>query len=127
MRRILKGTLILCLVLAVTPASLPATAFGAGFSQQSDGWHAPPKDPAATLDYSIDWTQWLAGDTIASSAWTCDSGITESAAKVNAANTLATIWLSGGTLSSIYKVTNTITTAAGRTQVQSFKVTILAR
>lgn len=27
------------------------------------------KDPHAVLDYTVDWTRWLAGDTIATSAW----------------------------------------------------------
>jgi hypothetical protein len=120
-RRILKGTLTLCLILALAGA-----ACGTSFILESDGWHAPSKDPGATLDYSIDWSQWLAGDTIASNTWTFDTGITGAAESINTANTITTIWLSGGALATTYKITNTITTATGRSQVQSFQIAIKA-
>ena len=32
------------------------------------------KDPDAVLDYSVDWSLWLAGDTISSSEWLLDDG-----------------------------------------------------
>lgn len=73
------------------------------------------KDPNATLDYSVDWADWLDGDSISTSAWVVDSGITVavSPAASNTADT-ATVWLSGGTLGESYTITNRITTAAGR-------------
>ena len=78
----------------------------------------PPKDPDEVLDYGIDWTARLAGDTIISSGWiiipdevTKDSDIyTE---------TSTTIWVSGGTLGASPSVTNRIVTAGGRTMDQS--------
>ncbi len=61
-----------------------------------------PKDPDAVLDYSIDWTTWLAGDTLATSVWTVPAGIT----KDSETNTTSksTVWLSGGTAGEVYEV-----------------------
>lgn len=83
------------------------------------------KDPNATLDYSIDWSKWLADDTILSSAWTVPAGLTQ----VSASNTttIATVWLSGGTASQSYTVTNRITTAGGRTDERSIIIRIEER
>jgi hypothetical protein len=83
------------------------------------------KDPNAVLDYSVDWTRWLNGDTIATSAWTVPAGLT----KVSDTSTTkaATVWLSGGTIGQSYTVTNRITTAGGRTEDRSFDVKIADR
>ena len=73
----------------------------------------PIKDPDDVLDYSIDWTARLAGDTISSSIWIVPAGIT----KDSDSNTdsISTIWLSAGTVGQRYNITNRITTVAGRT------------
>lgn len=71
------------------------------------------KDPNEVLDYVRDWTTALAGDTIATSAWTVPSGITKDSDSNT--TTTATIWLSGGTLDADYALVNRITTAGGRT------------
>lgn len=78
------------------------------------------KDPAAVLDYTIDWEYWLDTDTIDTSVWTVPAGIVN-AADANTATT-ATIWLSGGTHDTVYSVTNTITTTGGRTDERSIEV-----
>lgn len=70
------------------------------------------KDPSAVLDYQIDWTAWLNGDTISTSAWVATSGVTVDTDS-NTDDT-ATVWLSGGTAGETYIVTNHIVTAAGR-------------
>lgn len=72
------------------------------------------KDPNAVLDYSIDWTRWLAGDQIAASEWIVPSGLTKMADSKT--STSATVWLFGGTAGQSYTVTNRIATAAGRTE-----------
>jgi hypothetical protein len=119
MLRNLKVTLLaLCLL-----ASLPALARADNaFEWRSDGWHAPGKPAAAVLDYSIDWTQWLAGDTLASSSWTCDPGITGTPVGLSTGATRTTLWLSGGTAGQSYNIADTVTTTAGRTQVVRFKI-----
>lgn len=72
------------------------------------------KDPDDVLDYAIDYgKKWLkGGDTIVTSTYLIDAGIT----KVSDTHTtmMTTIWLSGGTADTQYKVTNRITTAQGR-------------
>lgn len=81
-----------------------------------------PKDPDAIMDFVIDWTRWLSGDTIASSTWVVPAGITRAA--VAATTTSTTIWLSGGTHASKYTITNRIVTVAGRTDDRSFIVPV---
>lgn len=78
------------------------------------------KDPVATLDYSVDWSQWLGADTLATSTWTVPTGLTQ----VTASNTTTktTVWLSGGTLGTVYTIKNLITTTGGRTDERSFDV-----
>jgi hypothetical protein len=80
------------------------------------------KDPAAILDYVVDWTAWLGTDTISQSTWTVQSGITQ----VTATNTtkLATIWVSGGAAGTTYTLTNRITTVGGRTDERSITITV---
>ena len=83
------------------------------------------QDPTALLDYTVDWTQWLGTDTITSSAWAIDPGLTSSLPSNT--TTQATIWLSGGTVGINYNVKNTITTAGGRTQAISFQLRVQKR
>lgn len=80
------------------------------------------KDPNAVLDYRVDWSEWLAGDTIVASTWVVESGIVNDLDTFN--TTMAVIWLSGGTLGEIYTVTNRITTALGRIDDRTFLVEI---
>jgi hypothetical protein len=80
------------------------------------------QDPSAVLDYLIDWSAWLTGDTISLSAWTAPTGLT---AVSDAKNTSQTIgWFSGGTLGQSYTVRNTIVTVGLRTAIKSFTITI---
>lgn len=82
------------------------------------------KDPDATLDYSIDWTDWLAEatDTISTSSWTAEAGITiEDDTNTTA---VATVWLSGGTVNEQYDIVNEIVTAGGRTDNRTLTVRV---
>lgn len=81
------------------------------------------KDPDSTIDYQVDWSEWLAGDTISSSSWVVPSGLTNESATNS--TTTATLWVSGGTKGSQYTVTNRIVTAAGRTVDRSFKIKVV--
>lgn len=84
---------------------------------------APVKDPAAVLDYTFDWSDWLVGgDTISTSTWTAEDGITvDSNSKTS---TTTTVWLSGGTAAESYRVVNHIVTAGGRTDERTLAVPV---
>lgn len=84
------------------------------------------KDPSAILDYSVDWTGWLAsGDTIVTSSWTVPEGITEDSESQT--TTTATIWLSGGTEGEDYTLVNKIATAGGRTEERTITIKVRER
>jgi len=83
----------------------------------------PQKDPAEVLDYSLNWLANLGTDTITNSTWAIsDSGLVETDSSQTAS--IATIWLSGGTLNQTYSVKNTIITAGGRTFTQTVNIKI---
>lgn len=81
------------------------------------------KRDTAVLDYQVDWSDWLIGDTISASSWTVASGLTKDS-DVHT-STSATVWLSGGTVGQTYEVVNTITTAAGRTDYRTLLVEVI--
>ena len=83
------------------------------------------KDPNAVLDYSVDWTKWLAGDEIVTSDWTVPSGLTK--VSDTKTTTKTTAWLSGGAAAQSYTVTNRITTTGGRTEDRSFTLKVEER
>jgi hypothetical protein len=85
------------------------------------------KDPDAVLDYTFDWTTWLAlvTDTISSKTITVDTGITCTSSSIS--GTTVIVWLSGGSVGATYKVTCRIVTASGRTDDRSIYVKIKER
>ena len=88
------------------------------------------KDPAARLDYGIDWrvNGWLEpGETITSSVWIVPDGLTASSESV-VAGTATVVWLEGGEAGKSYRVTNEITTSKnGRRDRRSFDVSVSIR
>lgn len=80
------------------------------------------KDPDANLDYSIDWTSWLAGDTILTSTWSVESGL--SLGTETNTSTLSTVWISGGTIGHSYIAVNRIVTTGGRTDDRSILIMV---
>ena len=80
------------------------------------------KDPSDVLDYTRKASKFLGSDTITTSTWTADSGITIDS-DTNDTNS-ATVWLSGGTVGCQYTVTNRIVTSGGRTKDKSFIIKI---
>lgn len=83
------------------------------------------KDPDAILDFSVDWSRWLAGDEIAASEWIVASGLTKTSETNSPTKT--TVWLSGGDAGQSYSVTNRITTTGGRTEDRSFTIRVEER
>ena len=85
------------------------------------------KDPDATLDYTIDWTEWLSAidDTISTSTWVAEAGLTVDS-DTNT-TTAATAFVSGGTAGTTLTLTNRITTVGGRTDDRSITLKIVER
>lgn len=80
------------------------------------------KDPAAHLDFTVDWSAWLSAlETISTTTVTVTpTGLT--AETPTAAAGKVTVWLSGGSDGVRYTVTCQITTNAGRIDERSFYV-----
>lgn len=86
------------------------------------------KDPDAFLDYTLDWSQWLQGDSILSTNFTVTGDDAALAvAFATSTPTTATVWLQGGTDGALYAVTCEITTAQGRVDDRSFQIQINER
>jgi hypothetical protein len=106
----------------------------------------PEKDPDSVEPYFIVWCSKdgtndgsasdrgkLQGATISTVTWTVPSGITKNSDNKSAvtikgvsysANTVCTIWLSGGALQVDYTLTCEITTSDGRTLDQSILIPV---
>ncbi len=83
------------------------------------------KDPNEVLDYVRDWSALLDTDTISSSTWTPDVGITKDSSSNT--TTTATVWLSGGTAGTTYGVLNRIVTAGGRTHDFTIRIVVQSK
>lgn len=80
----------------------------------------------AILDGTIEPGRWLEdGDTISASEWVTPYGLVAENPALDGATT--TVWLSGGVLGQVHRVTNRITTAAGRIDDRSMEVFIAVR
>ncbi len=81
------------------------------------------KTSAEVLDYTINWATFLVTDTISTSTWSLPAGITTTS---NSNTTTTTsIFLATGAVDKTYLISNTITTAGGRTVVRSFSISIV--
>lgn len=84
------------------------------------------KDPDAVLDYTFDWSGWLAsGETITTATVTAADGITLDSD--DEAGGVVTVWLSGGTANTRYAVACLITTDQGRTDERTRYVDVRER
>lgn len=79
------------------------------------------KDPEAVLDYTIDWSGWIAsGDAITASEWTASNGLTVVEHSFNGSTT--TVKVSGGVAGAHFLLTNTITTDDGRIDERTIRL-----
>lgn len=85
----------------------------------------PNKDPNEVLDYKIDWSARLAGDTIQTAIWIVPDDI-ERISDSNT-DTTVTIWLAGGIEGAKLTLTSRVTTVGGRTMDQSVGLRIRTR
>lgn len=84
------------------------------------------KTVPGSLDYSFDFTAWLAAiaDTATAYQITTPAGITK-VSDMRAAG-VVTVWLAGGTVGSTYQVKCRITTNAGRVDERTINVQVVA-
>ena len=82
------------------------------------------KDPDAVLDYSVDWSLWLAGDEISTSEWIWRRARPSRRSTDTNTTTKATVWLRGGQEGTTYLVTNRIVTVGGRTDDRTISVKV---
>ncbi len=83
------------------------------------------KTAAEDKDYTIDWSQDLGTDNIATSNWSVvPAGLTITSPAPSKTSTTATVWTSGGTPGQNYLVTNTITTVGSRELEQRLVISI---
>ena len=89
------------------------------------------KDPAAVLDYSIDWGADYLGDTdsIAESSWSVSPDEAGGVAVVGSdfGERISTVSVSGGVVGRIYRVVNRVTTQAGRVDERSIVLRVEKR
>lgn len=85
------------------------------------------KDPDALLDYSFDFTEYLApdNDSIVSVLFVLEAGLTEEHSSHTP--TGAVVWISGGVAGSTMRVTCRITTSGGRVDDRSVFLKIVER
>ena len=94
------------------------------FSQ--DGKTAIDKDPAATLDYSMDWSAWLLEIEDSISTFTVTSvGCTIQGSNKN--GNMLTAWIAGGAIGQDASVTFKIVTTGGRSDERTLFFNIKQR
>ena len=83
------------------------------------------KDPDATLDYGVDWSSYLAaGESLSQSAWSvAPAGELVLTGEASGA-TSASVLVAGGTRGRVYRLTNRVTTSAGRTDDRSITIRV---
>ena len=85
------------------------------------------KDPGATLQYSIDWSDWLpTGDTIATSTFVQESTHTANLtlSGVATANGVTSVVIAAGAAGNVYTIRNTVVTSANTTDVRRFRIQV---
>ena len=87
-----------------------------------------PKDPQSTVDFSIDWAEWLtANETITSTSWSVVPN--DASAPTLGATTdggaVQGVYVSGGTVEGRYRLTCHIETDSGRSADRSLNLRIM--
>ena len=86
------------------------------------------KAPTAIAIYEIDWSEWLqTSETILTSTWTAQSGITVVDSSILSGSERVTVLLSGGTLNASYELVNTITTSSGQTEPRTIIIDMVEK
>lgn len=89
------------------------------------------KDPAAVLDYAIDWgAQYLdQGDLLADSSWSVEPEEADGVAVVGSlfSDTISTVQAGGGIPGRLYRLANRVVTQSGRTDERSIMLRVEKR
>lgn len=84
------------------------------------------KDPDADLPWHFDWTDWLdEGEAITASVMTPSAGITIHDAAFSSTDT--TVWVTGGTVGTVYTVANRITTSQDKVDERTIRIRVKNR
>jgi hypothetical protein len=87
------------------------------------------KDPQSRVDYAIDWSTYLDGQTIEASLWLVtpdeEGGVAAEEASFEPARTA--VRLAGGLIGHCYSVSNRVTLSDGSTDVRSITLRVEAR
>ena len=85
------------------------------------------KDPQESIDYAVDWSDFLAsGETISASSW-ASSSTALAIGTVSATTDTTAVFVSGGTVGDVYRVTNKVTTTQTRIAERSVIVRVEER
>lgn len=97
----------------------------------------PDKDPEELLDFTVDWSLYLSGDTISTVNWYCvdASGVKQAFNAVSTVNglvnssnsfttTTTTVYLGGGVANTTYQVSCQIGTNTGRTVERTIRLRV---
>lgn len=90
--------------------------------QSNEDWS---KTPESLLDYAFDWSEWLNPTDEIKSKETIITPDGLTIKQDSTFNGVHTIWLSGGSLSTKYKITSKITTEDGRQEQASRFIKIM--
>jgi hypothetical protein len=90
----------------------------------TDGQFFAVKTPTEVVRYDIDWSNFLGAETISTSAWAAQTGVT--LGTTTNTTKIASAIISSGTAGQSYKITNTITTSGGQTFVRGFELRLVA-
>lgn len=84
----------------------------------------PTKDPEEVWELYFNWLPQLEidGDTLVSSTWEVDTGVTIASQSFTVDETV--VWIEGGVHGFLYTLKNTVLTANGRTWVSRIKVRV---
>lgn len=84
------------------------------------------KDPDATLDFAIDWSDAFPGDDLTAATATVDDAALVVENESHTA-TVHTVRLSGGAVGRRYEVTSTVTTTSGQSDQRTVEVVVLEK
>lgn len=92
------------------------------FVQLDGKWYAPVKDPADVIDYVVDFSLLVVGDSVGTATVTAEPDLIVQSSSVSGDKVIA--WLTGGVAGESYNVTVNVVTAGNRTFERSFTVPV---